>query len=86
MAGAFGGPYTSMPGQTQNAGQINGQSNIGGNSGSAPGNASFSNLAGMSKNQLYDVMSQMKVLLSLFLFILLHKHVFLVMSFTRIPL
>ncbi|KAH9329640.1 hypothetical protein KI387_001748 [Taxus chinensis] len=63
MAGAFGGPYTSMPGQTQNAGQINGQSNIGGNSGNAAGNASFSHLAGMSKNQLYDVMSQMKALI-----------------------
>ncbi|XP_057868867.1 cleavage stimulating factor 64 isoform X1 [Cryptomeria japonica] len=63
MAGVFGGPYTSMPGQTQNAGQINGQSIIGGNSGSAAGNASFSHLAGMSKNQLYDVMSQMKVLI-----------------------
>uniref|UniRef100_A0A0D6R1U1 Cleavage stimulation factor subunit 2 hinge domain-containing protein n=1 Tax=Araucaria cunninghamii TaxID=56994 RepID=A0A0D6R1U1_ARACU len=63
MAGTFGGPYISMAGHTQNAGQINGQSNISGNNSSAAGNASFSSLAGMSKNQLYDVMSQMKVLI-----------------------
>lgn len=85
MAGVFGGPYTSMPGQTQNAGQINGQSIIGGNSGSAAGNASFSHLAGMSKNQLYDVMSQMKVLPSLF-YLCCIICIYLVMSFARMPL
>eukprot|EP01018_Ginkgo_biloba_P017405 Gb_06606 [translate_table: standard] len=64
MAGAFGGPYTSIALQNQNAGQINGQLNASGNSGSAVGNDSFtSHLAGMSKNQLYDIMSQMKVLI-----------------------
>lgn len=64
MAGAFGGPYTSMAGQNQNAGQINGQSNLSGNSASAAGNRSFtSHIAGMSKPQLYDLMSQMKVLI-----------------------
>lgn len=64
MAGAFGGPYASMAGQNQNAGQINGQSNPSGNSASAAGNRSFtSHIAGMSKPQLYDLMSQMKVLI-----------------------
>ena len=62
MAGAFGGQHTSVPGQNQNTGQINGQSNPSSNSASAAANRSFtSHIAGMSKPQLYDLMSQMKV-------------------------
>eukprot|EP00252_Welwitschia_mirabilis_P027114 TRINITY_DN917_c0_g1_i1.p1 TRINITY_DN917_c0_g1~~TRINITY_DN917_c0_g1_i1.p1 ORF type:complete len:510 (+),score=113.88 TRINITY_DN917_c0_g1_i1:141-1670(+) len=64
MAGTFGGMYSStMDNQGQNTGGFKGQVNAPASSKPASTNDSSSPLAGMSKHQLYDIMSQMKVLI-----------------------
>eukprot|EP00249_Psilotum_nudum_P015459 c25337_g1_i2 orf=236-2245(-) len=66
MAGALGGsqvPVIMGQGQIGNMGS-NGQPNGGGGAGSAVGNDPLTNhLAGMSKHQLYEIVSQMKDLI-----------------------